>query len=101
MVFMTVPDCTYQICVSNVGCGLNEHPKLRLKVSKRKSTLNKESNRFDLSRSLWISEGRFNTDDDLPIQTLGHIQHPVYNVRHSPRYIHSHTIDVGVSFTKN
>jgi hypothetical protein len=29
----------------------------------------------DLCRTLWITEGRFNTEDDLPIQTLGHIQH--------------------------
>jgi hypothetical protein len=40
-----------------------------------KITKAKESNKCDLCKTLWISEGRFNTDDDLPIQTLGHIQH--------------------------
>ena len=40
-----------------------------------KITKGKESNKCDLCRSLWISEGRFNTEDELPIQTLGHIQH--------------------------
>jgi hypothetical protein len=34
----------------------------------------KESNMCDLCRDLWIEEGRFTTEDDLPIQTLGHIQ---------------------------
>ena len=40
-----------------------------------KITKAKESNKCDLCKALWITEGRFNTDDDLPIQTLGHIQH--------------------------
>ncbi len=35
----------------------------------------KESNKCDLCRALWIAEGRFNTEDELPIQTLDHIQH--------------------------
>ncbi len=43
--------------------------------SRHKITKGKESNRCDLCRTLWITEGRFNTEDDLPIQTLGHIQH--------------------------
>jgi hypothetical protein len=34
-----------------------------------------ESNRCDLCKSLWIAQGRFNTEKDLPVQTLGHIQH--------------------------
>jgi hypothetical protein len=42
---------------------------------RHKITKGKESNRCDLCRTLWIVEGRFNTEDDLPIQTLGHIQH--------------------------
>jgi hypothetical protein len=42
---------------------------------RHKITKGKESNRCDLCRALWIAEGRFNTEDDLPIQTLGHIQH--------------------------
>jgi hypothetical protein len=65
---------------------------------RHKITKGKELNRYDLCRALWIAEGRFNTEDDLPIQTLGHKQH---HVRHSPKYIHSYTIDVGVSFTQN
>ncbi len=40
-----------------------------------KITRGKESNKCDLCRVLWISEGRFNTEDELPIQTLGHMQH--------------------------
>jgi len=42
---------------------------------RHKITKTKESNRCDLCRALWITEGRFNTDDDLLTQTLGHIQH--------------------------
>jgi hypothetical protein len=42
---------------------------------RHKITKGKESNRCDLCRALWIAEGRFKTEDDLPIQTLGHIQH--------------------------
>jgi hypothetical protein len=42
---------------------------------RHKITKGKETNRCDLCRSLWITEGRFNTEDDLPIQTLGHVQH--------------------------
>jgi hypothetical protein len=41
---------------------------------RNKITKGKESNKCDLWRSLWIAEGRFNTEDELPIQTLGHIQ---------------------------
>jgi hypothetical protein len=39
-----------------------------------KITKGKESNRY-FCRTLWITEGRFNTENDLPIQTLVHIQH--------------------------
>jgi hypothetical protein len=42
---------------------------------RNKITKGKESNKCDLCRALWIAEGRFNTEDELPIQTLGHIQH--------------------------
>jgi hypothetical protein len=38
-------------------------------------TKGKESDRCDLCRTLWIEEGRFRTEKDLPEQTLGHIQH--------------------------
>ena len=38
-------------------------------------TKKKESDRCDLCRALWIAEGRFKTEEDLPEQTLGHIQH--------------------------
>ena len=38
-------------------------------------TKGKDVNKCDLCRALWIAEGRFNTEDELPIQTLGHIQH--------------------------
>jgi hypothetical protein len=42
---------------------------------RNKITKGKESNKCDLCRALWIVEGRFNTEDELPIQTLGHIHH--------------------------
>jgi hypothetical protein len=42
---------------------------------RHKITKTKESNRCDLCKTLWISQERFTTEDDLPIQTLGHIQH--------------------------
>jgi hypothetical protein len=32
--------------------------------------MGKESNKCDLYRALWIAEGRFNTEDEFPIQTL-------------------------------
>ena len=48
---------------------------------RHKITKTKESNRCDLCRALWIAEGRFNTDDDLPIQTLGH--HRCWRIIHS------------------
>ena len=38
-------------------------------------TTKKESDRGDLCKALWIAEGRFKTEKDLPEQTLGHIQH--------------------------
>jgi hypothetical protein len=41
---------------------------------RHKITKAKESKKFDLCKALWIAEGRFTTEDDLPIQTLGHIQ---------------------------
>ena len=40
-----------------------------------KITNNKESDKCDLCKALWISQGRFTTESALPIQTLGHIQH--------------------------
>jgi len=35
----------------------------------------KESDKCDLCKSLWIVDGRFITEDALPVQDLGHIQH--------------------------
>jgi hypothetical protein len=40
-----------------------------------KITKGKESDRYDLCRTLWIVEGRFRTEKEVPEQTLGHIQH--------------------------
>ena len=40
-----------------------------------KITTSKESDKCDLCKTLWVSEGRFTTEGTLPIQTLGHIQH--------------------------
>ena len=42
---------------------------------RHKITNGKESNKCDLCKALWISQGRFTTEADLPIQTLGHLQH--------------------------
>jgi hypothetical protein len=42
---------------------------------RHKITKAKESNKCDLYKALWIAEGRFTTEDDLPTQTLRHIQH--------------------------
>jgi hypothetical protein len=42
---------------------------------RNKITKGKESNKCDLCRALWTAEERVNTEDELPIQTLGHIQH--------------------------
>jgi hypothetical protein len=38
-------------------------------------TKDRESDRCDQCRTLWISEDRFRTEKELPEQTLGHIQH--------------------------
>ena len=38
-------------------------------------TTRKESDRCDLCKALWVAEGRFKTEKDVPEQTLGHIQH--------------------------
>jgi hypothetical protein len=38
-------------------------------------TKDRESDRCDLCRTLWIEEGRFRTEKELPEQTMGHIQH--------------------------
>ena len=38
-------------------------------------TKGRESDRCDLCRTLWIAEGRFRTEKELPEQTMGHIQH--------------------------
>jgi hypothetical protein len=40
-----------------------------------KITKGRESDRCDLCRTLWIAEGRFRTEEELPKQNLGHIQH--------------------------
>ncbi len=40
-----------------------------------KITKDRESDRCDLCRSLWITEGRLRTEKELPEQTLVHIQH--------------------------
>ncbi len=42
---------------------------------RNKITNNKESDKCDLCKALWKSQGRFTTEGALPIQTLGHIQH--------------------------
>ena len=40
-----------------------------------KITNSKESDKCDLCKAPWVSQGRFTTETDLPVQTLGHIQH--------------------------
>jgi hypothetical protein len=40
-----------------------------------KITNGKESDKCDLCKALWISQGRFTTESPLPVQTLDHIQH--------------------------
>ena len=40
-----------------------------------KITKGRESDRCDLCRTLWMAEGRFKTEEELPKQTLGHIHH--------------------------
>jgi hypothetical protein len=40
-----------------------------------KITKGRESDRCDLCRTLWMTEGRFKAEEELPKQTLGHIQH--------------------------
>ena len=40
-----------------------------------KITKGRESDRYDLCRTLWIPEVRFRTEKELPEQTLVHIQH--------------------------
>ena len=42
---------------------------------RNKITNSKESDKYDLCKELWKSQGRFTTEEDLPIQTLGHIHH--------------------------
>ena len=42
---------------------------------RNKITNNKESDKCDLCKALWKSQGRFATEGALPIQTLGHIHH--------------------------
>ena len=44
-------------------------------IWRNKITNNKESDKCDLCKALWVSQGRFTTERALPIQTLGHIQH--------------------------
>ncbi len=48
---------------------------LDLVLVKNKITNIRESDKCDLCKVLWVSEGRFTTEKDLPVQTLGHIQH--------------------------
>ncbi len=55
---------------------------------RHKITKTKESNRFNLYRTLWISEGRFNTDDYLPIQNLRHLQHQCETLSKIHTYAH-------------
>jgi hypothetical protein len=40
-----------------------------------KITKGRESDRCDICRTLWTAEGRFKTEEEIPKQTLGHIQH--------------------------
>jgi hypothetical protein len=47
-----------------------------------KITKGKESDRYNLCRALWIAEGRFRTEKELPEQTLGHIQTLVKDTHH-------------------
>ena len=42
---------------------------------RNKITNGKESDKCDLCKALWMSQGRFTTESALPVQTLGHIQH--------------------------
>ena len=42
---------------------------------RHKITKGRESDRYDLCRTLWMAEVRFKTEEELPKQTLGHIQH--------------------------
>ena len=44
-------------------------------VDRSKITNRKESNKCDLCKALWVSQGRFTKETALPVQTLGHIQH--------------------------
>ena len=41
-------------------------------------TKGKESDKYDLCEALWLAEGRFKTEKDLPEQTLGHIPSPAH-----------------------
>jgi len=38
-------------------------------------TKGKESDRCDFCKALWIAQGRFKTEKDLPEKTFGHIQY--------------------------
>ncbi len=62
---------------------------------RNKITKGKESDKCDLCRVLWITEGRFNTEDELPIQTLGHIQHQCETLSEA------HTLDTPPKRTKS
>jgi hypothetical protein len=65
---------------------------------RNKITKDKESNKCDLCRALWTAEGRINTEDELPIQTLGHIQHQCEVLSEIHTLAHHR---FGVSFTRN
>ena len=49
----------------------------------------KESDKGDLGKALWIAEACFTTDDVLPVQTLGHIQHTCETPSEIPSFAHS------------
>ncbi len=68
---------------------------------RNKITKGKESNKCDLCRALWIAEGRFNTEDELPIQTLGHIQHHTYTRTPSVLAYHSRSKPYGTNWRPN
>jgi hypothetical protein len=51
----------------------------------------KESDKCDLCKAVWIEEGRFTTEDALPVQDLGHIQNTCKSLS---KYTRWHTTDV-------
>jgi hypothetical protein len=59
---------------------------------RHKITKDRESDRYDLCRVLWITEGRFRTEKELPEKTLGHIQpwHTCHGETLSAAHIDTH-----------